>query len=269
MRTFVVSDIHGHFDTFMRLLRRIDFAPEDFMYVVGDVIDRGRDGIQLLRFLMKQKNMELFMGNHELMMLNAIDFERQRRSGLIEPDPFDDRLTPYELWTHPANGGEETWEDFYNLPKAEQDAMEDYLRRLRLIKRIKIGKKSYHISHSYSLARRFGTELFYKDAGEREAERIVWESLFDRSGDPYAETDERPFAYKSDIYIVGHIFTQRLNHVNEEGQGMIFKSTKYRGYHVIDMDCGMAINSHSSRLGCLLLETGEEIYQPLFDEDQA
>ena len=85
---------------------------------------------------------------------------------------------------------------------------------------------------------------------------------------PYKDTDERPLAYKRDIYIVGHIFTQRLNHVDEKGRGKIFECKKYRGYHIVDMDCGMAINSRSSRLGCRLLETGEDFYVSLMDEDE-
>ncbi|MBP5608482.1 MAG: metallophosphoesterase, partial [Lachnospiraceae bacterium] len=107
MRTFVVSDIHGHFDTFLRLLRLIEFGPDDFMYINGDVIDRGRDGIPLLQYIMKQENMEMFLGNHELMMIHAIEYQRDLVTGKIDADAESDHLTPYELWTHPANGGEE------------------------------------------------------------------------------------------------------------------------------------------------------------------
>ncbi|MBR3524560.1 MAG: metallophosphoesterase [Lachnospiraceae bacterium] len=268
MRSFVISDIHGHFDTFMKLLELIDFGDSDFMYIVGDVIDRGSDGIRILQYIMRQKNMELFLGNHELMMLNAIDFARKRDQGLIRIDPYDDHLTPVELWAHPANGGEETQLDFYMLSEKDRNELEEYLRSLRLIKRIRIGERSYHISHSYSLPDRFGKELFYKNAKPADAERIVWESLFDRPGDPFRETTERPLAYKRDIYIVGHIFTQRLNHVDERGRGKIYECKKYRGYHIVDMDCGMAINSRSSRLGCRLLETGEDFYVPLIEEEE-
>ena len=41
-----MSDIHGCFDKYQKMLRRIDFAPEDTLYVLGDVIDRGPDGIK-------------------------------------------------------------------------------------------------------------------------------------------------------------------------------------------------------------------------------
>ena len=39
MRTFVISDIHGHYDTFINLLDLIDFKPDDLLYIDGDVIE--------------------------------------------------------------------------------------------------------------------------------------------------------------------------------------------------------------------------------------
>ena len=56
-----------------------------------------------------------------------------------------------------------------------------------------------------------------------------------------------------------------MNHVDQEGRGKIFKEKRYRGYRIIDMDCGMALNSKSSRLGCMQLETGQEYYVPLME----
>ena len=91
----------------------------------------------------------------------------------------------------------------------------------------------------------------------------MWESLFDKRG--LREDYDRPWAYSRDIYVVGHIFTQRLNQLDEYGRGCIYENENYQGYHVIDIDCGMALNSRSSQLGCLCLETGEKYYVPLLD----
>ena len=90
-------------------------------------------------------------------------------------------------------------------------------------------------------------------------------TVFDRMGNPYDKKEKCPFQYKRDHYIVGHIFTQRLNHLDDLGRGKIFISEKYRGCYVIDLDCGMAINSRSSRLGCLELETMREYYVALME----
>ena len=256
MATYVISDIHGQYGAYRRLLKEINFKDSDTMYVLGDVIDRGNEGIEVIRDLMGRKNIELFLGNHELMMLNSIAFERKVRSGAVDMAIYQNRYTPLELWTHPSNGGTSTHQAFYMLPQKEQDEIEAYLRETPLIRRVKVGKKSYHLSHSYSLHRKFGNVLYFANARLREPEHVVWESIFDEPDFAAADHTQWPFCYKRDIYIVGHVFTQRLGHVNEEGQGMIFKG-KYRGYHIINIDCGLALRSKSSRLGCLQLEDSE------------
>jgi hypothetical protein len=44
-----VADIHGEADRFHAMLEKIRFSDEDTLYIIGDVIDRGPDGIKLLQ----------------------------------------------------------------------------------------------------------------------------------------------------------------------------------------------------------------------------
>ena len=48
MSTYVISDIHGQYKAYKKMLREIDFKPEDTLYVLGDAIDRGPNGIKVL-----------------------------------------------------------------------------------------------------------------------------------------------------------------------------------------------------------------------------
>ncbi len=41
MATYVISDIHGEYELFIKLLEKIRFTSADTLYVLGDVIDRG------------------------------------------------------------------------------------------------------------------------------------------------------------------------------------------------------------------------------------
>ena len=45
---YAVSDIHGCYDKFLGLLDLIKFSDHDTMYILGDMVDRGKDGIKLL-----------------------------------------------------------------------------------------------------------------------------------------------------------------------------------------------------------------------------
>ena len=67
-----MSDIHGQYDTFMRMLTQIDFRGDDKLYILGDLIDRGPDGIKLLKTVMRMENATMFLGNHELLMLEGL-----------------------------------------------------------------------------------------------------------------------------------------------------------------------------------------------------
>ena len=71
---YVTSDLHGYsLENFKGFLNKVGFCDEDILYILGDVIDRGPDGVKILKWLMLQPNVELLLGNHEAMLL-ACDF---------------------------------------------------------------------------------------------------------------------------------------------------------------------------------------------------
>ena len=45
---YAVSDIHGCSDKYVVLLRRLGLKDSDTLYVLGDMIDRGPDGLKIL-----------------------------------------------------------------------------------------------------------------------------------------------------------------------------------------------------------------------------
>lgn len=263
MSTYVISDVHGQFNSYEKMLKKIQFDEHDVMYVLGDVIDRGPDGLHIIEDIMKRKNIFLILGNHELMLLNAIDYLAEKETG---KDSYmdSDSMNPLELWTHPCNGGEGTCLEFLNMTQERRDAIIAFLKNCCLIKRLRIEGSRYHLSHSYSMDNRFTKdEIRLKDVSVKRAEMIVWDSLFDPQFE--SKNGEKILPYKRDKYIVGHIFTQRIGNMDEQGRGIIFHSDNFRGYDVTDIDCGMALNSRSSQLGCLCLETGRVYYVPLLD----
>ena len=49
---YAVADIHGCYDKFVKLLNIINFSNEkDILFVVGDAVDRGKDGIKVLQLM--------------------------------------------------------------------------------------------------------------------------------------------------------------------------------------------------------------------------
>jgi serine/threonine protein phosphatase 1 len=68
-RDFVVGDIHGHFSVLENRLKKIGFSPEkgDRLFSVGDLINRGPDSKDVLKWLDKPWFFPV-LGNHEIMV---------------------------------------------------------------------------------------------------------------------------------------------------------------------------------------------------------
>ena len=64
--TYVLSDIHGNKDAFDSILAQINMTEQDHLYILGDVVDRGSDSLELLQGIRKMPNTTLLLGNHYL-----------------------------------------------------------------------------------------------------------------------------------------------------------------------------------------------------------
>ena len=62
---YCISDIHGYYGLFCRLLDKIRFGDKDKLYVLGDIIDKGPDSIRLAKLLFSMPNVYCIAGNHE------------------------------------------------------------------------------------------------------------------------------------------------------------------------------------------------------------
>lgn len=66
---YVMSDIHGEYGLFMRLMEKIGFCSGDELYVCGDMVDKGSQSIKLLKQLFSMPNAVCILGNHEYAFL--------------------------------------------------------------------------------------------------------------------------------------------------------------------------------------------------------
>jgi len=143
---YVVSDLHGYsLEKFEKLLDSVGFCDDDFLYVLGDVIDRGTDGIEILKWLIFQDNSRLILGNHEAMML-ACDFlfEEITDKSLAEFSTY--RWESLQTWRR--NGGEETIDALSAEPQSVRKFILDYLRRCPLYEQITVAGKKFLLVHA-------------------------------------------------------------------------------------------------------------------------
>ena len=82
---YVVSDIHGNYNLLVKLLNKINFSEDDTLFVLGDVIDKGKDVQNLLNLLFGKlrDNAVVLVGNHEYELIKLV-------TDLIVKDAEDD-----------------------------------------------------------------------------------------------------------------------------------------------------------------------------------
>ncbi len=77
-RTIAIGDIHGCDAALETLLQAIDIKPGDTLVTLGDYIDRGPDSRSVVQRLLELRNgceLVSLMGNHEMMLLGALESE--------------------------------------------------------------------------------------------------------------------------------------------------------------------------------------------------
>lgn len=71
-KTYIIGDIHGCYDEFIKLLDQIGVTDDDLVVSLGDIVDRGNKSLELYHYFKKRKNAIVLMGNHERKHLNGV-----------------------------------------------------------------------------------------------------------------------------------------------------------------------------------------------------
>jgi len=233
MMIYAVSDIHGCYDKHKGLLKKINFGPEDMLYVPGDVIDRRGDGFKVMLDMAQRPNVVNLLGNHEAMAMKALP-GILRTVGTGGAGMNEEEEQAMGLWFR--NGGELSLADFLWLDNEQKKIVWEYMRNMPLYKEVEAGGQKFVLVHGG--LENFSPERPLTDYAPHD---ILWCR-------PEPDT-----AYYPDKYVVfGHTPVQLLDDCKGSGAKI------YRKGNLIDIDCGCVF--HDGRLGCLCLDTMEEYY---------
>ena len=227
---YVISDIHGCFDKYRQMLELIEFAARDTLYVLGDVIDRGPDGIKILQDMNLRPNVFPILGNHEFTAAVCLPFLLQKITEQSLASLTADQLAALSEWI--ANGGGPTLRSIHQLSREDREELLEYFQEMELYAEVDAGGRSFVLVHS-------GLDRFSPEKPLDSYE--LQDFLFCR---PNPDTVYFP----DKILILGHTPTRLL-----WGQDKIFRQET-----LIDIDCGCVFKG--GRLGCLCLNTMEEFY---------
>lgn len=230
--TYVMSDLHGRYDLYVKMLDRIGFSDEDELFVLGDVVDRGPEPMKILMDMSMCPNVYPILGNHDYMA----EYLLGKLSAQITEDNCDTHLTAEDLsalagWL--TDGGQTTMETFRRLTPDEREGILEYLAEFSPYEELTVGNNRFVLVHA-------GLQDF--DPARPLEEYDLYGLIT-----TYTDYSKRYFA---DRYLVtGHVPTGRID---EACAGKI-----YRKYGHIAIDCGAV---WGGTLGCIRLEDLQEFY---------
>lgn len=236
MSTWVFSDIHGNRNLFDQVMAEI--GPDDRVYFLGDAIDRGPDGWNILKELLADPRVIFIKGNHEYMMCNALW-----------------NYPELPAWSHEMsvwswNGYEPT---ISAIEEENNDIVKEVLSKVR-----QLPTYATYTSHTGNVFWLSHAGFSYSEGG---AENIdTYDLIWNREHYYPSESDDK---IPDNLYIIhGHTPIPYLvkelawfDNYNYLSEGVTPGAFFYAGGHKIDVDCG----AHFTNMTVLLnLDTFEE-----------
>lgn len=231
---YVVSDIHGCYDEYMELLKKINLKDSDTLYVLGDVVDRGPHPIKVLQDMMLRSNVYPIVGNHDyiaILMLKKLCVEVTEENAenfLSEQD-----MENYVHWLH--DGGQSTIDEFLELDMEEREDIMDYFEEFSVYEELKVNGKKFVLVHA-------GLNNFDESKNWEDYELI--DLLFHR-----ADYTKRYFSDENTFLVTGHTPTPRLR---ADKKPLVYEENGHIG-----LDCGCV---YGGQLAAYCLDTGEKFY---------
>jgi len=230
--TYVMSDIHGQYEKYKKMLETIDFSDDDTLYILGDVLDRGDQPVKLLYDMSMRPNVIPLMGNHEHMaeyILSRLNVEITEQS--LETNWNADIVRAVSEWYE--NGGYPTSKEFSRLSLDDREYILDYLREFSFYDEITVGENTFVLVHG-------GLPEFEPEKALEDYHPIL--AL-------YTKTDYGKTYYPDKYLVTGHVPTFSFA---PDHNGKIYRKNRH-----IAVDCGVC---HGKNLGCIRLEDFKEFY---------
>lgn len=239
MSVYCISDIHGRFNEFLNLLKKIEFNKEkDKLYVLGDLVDWGQKSIEVIEYCMENKDCtDVVIGNHDYMMMEF--FKENIRY-------FE--TGEYNLSNWFMNGGYETLAQLNEIGKEKTNLILEWLNSLDYyITDVEVNGRTFYLCHAYP----------YIDTGNemQDKKHCVWERV-GKYENPLKELE----ISKTAVMVAGHTITNNYIGIKmTRGTCRIFKDLNNQK---ILIDCGAKGMYGRSiyTLACLRLDDLEEFY---------
>ena len=226
---YAMSDIHGCYDLYLKMLEKIKFSHDDTLYLLGDYVDRGDKSFEIILDIASRSNVTALMGNHDfyaLSVLSEINLNPEAKySPIIAPK--------IDSWFH--NGGYHTYEKFWTFNEQKRNYIISVMESFKNYADITVGDRRFTMVHGGISNYDPDMPLDYYGIKELAfAREDYFKPKFNEEG-RYLVTGHTPTGY------IDREFRGRIAHI----------------YDHIAIDCGAVFELG---LGCICLDTLEEFY---------
>lgn len=224
--TFVVGNINGNKEKYLQMLEKLAPTDSDAVFVLGDVIGVGEDGIEILQDMMYRSNIFPVLGEQEYFAKTLFPLILSAKSIEEAKAALDgEKSELFEKWL--TMKSEKTVNDFLSLNEENKESIIDYLSEFTPYEEIEAGGKNFVLAHA-------GIEGFEEGKPLED---------YDESAFVFAQTDYSEIYFSDSYLVTSHIPTALID---RQYTGKVYSKKRH-----LAIDCGCAFGG---RLAAVCLD---------------
>lgn len=228
---YVTASLHGCYENYEALLKKLDLKDSDMLFVLGNTVDGGDKGIEIMKDMMMRGNIYPILGDHDMIAYEILSqIEKETRADMTAP-LSNELAKRCDEWRE--RGGEGTMNGFFKLSDDDKTAILEYMEEFAVYEEIEADGMDFVIAYSVP-------DEFVSDTS---LEKYSAEDIL--TGNIDYERDYFP----GKVLVTGKDITIEIDRLTH---GRIFKND----YHVA-LNCGGYMGGATA---AYCLDTGEEIY---------
>lgn len=233
---YCVSDIHGDWNKYQKMFDTINLGKNDTLYVMGDVVDRGKHGLKILLDMKKYENIVPIIGNHDYYARKYLKILLQRTIEIHEKGSVRelDREVTDRILAWSSIGGQQTLDEFMNMSFDDQKQVLEYPDSFLSYKEIVVKGKTFVLFHA-------GIKNYIENKPLTEYSEEDFIFILNGHAQTYFTDDRTIIAGNTPISLIKDAVPSKI----------------YYKKNYIDIDCGAGFGSN---LGVLRLEDMKEFY---------
>ncbi len=146
MMKYAVANLYGDWEKYMAVLKGIDLKKDDMLFVLGDIVDGGTRGMEILKDMMLRSNVYPVLGDHDYIAYEILSgIWEETREDMTAPlsKELAQRCTEWA-----DRGGESTMEEFFKLSDDDKEAVLEYLEEFTLYEEVEADGMDFVLCHS-------------------------------------------------------------------------------------------------------------------------